>query len=346
MTGGLFSWSAAGIDTAEQQWLIANFFTELNDSIEWAANAAGVGLIDLSSSEYHQAADGTDRRICAASEPWNFHGLKAGWVGTAGVSKSSFHPTWQGHRRIDELVWSNYGTVIGEGMPTAAGGSGSIPLPNADLRLGPDPVPLQGGSVDALYGPGDQVHLRVVRANPGSALRVVTRSVPAVLGEVTVDGGGIAEFSFEVPAWLAPGFHLITMEDDSGEPVATAQFEVAPGPGCDSGDDVDADGLADSCDSVHDDGPAADLDSDGTANYGTTASVSATPIRPTVTRMVSAVCVIPTKAATLQADTAWPTICRFRHRRGNRRWCRETRHSKSPGRPPPLTVATRSRATQ
>jgi Ca2+-binding RTX toxin-like protein/lysophospholipase L1-like esterase len=254
--------TGSGIDAKEQAFLSDRFLETLNESIAWAAAAAGAHVVDLS-----EIADGNE--LC--SETPYFNGVSPGFQGDGPwvASARTAHPNKAGHSHIDEEVWSVHGTAFGEGARSASGGSGEPPPLVGSMRLGPDPVDLQDTApADVLFQPGGTVQLRVVDTPPGD-YRLVVRSLPIVLGTLTVPASGGLDASFEIPGWLAPHSHWLTLESSAGVPVASAILQVGSPPGCDLGaddPDVDGDRLPDRCDKVADDGPLADADGDGVAN--------------------------------------------------------------------------------
>ncbi|MDQ2629379.1 MAG: GDSL-type esterase/lipase family protein, partial [Actinomycetota bacterium] len=251
-----------GIDVAEQVFLRDTFLATLNESVAWAATAAGAELLDL-----EDLAAGHE--LCS-DEPY-FNGVSSGFQGDGPwvVSARTAHPNKAGHAHFAEALWDGYGPAFGSGAPDPAGGSGPAPVLVGSLQLGPDPISLQDTAPpEVLFRPGNQVHLKVTSAPPGS-YRLVVRSLPYVIAEITVPASGELETSFEVPAWLAPHSHWLTLENGGGEPVLNAILQVGAAPGCEptEGDsDADGDGHPDRCDEEPADGPEADFDGDGVDN--------------------------------------------------------------------------------
>lgn len=251
-----------GIDVAEQVFLRDTFLATLNESVAWAAAAAGADLLDL-----ENLAAGHE--LCS-EEPY-FNGVSPGFQGDGPwvVSARTAHPNKAGHAHFAEALVDEYGSDLGSGAPEPAGGSGEPPVLVGSLKLGPDPISLQDTApAEVLFRPGDQVHLKVTTAPPGK-YRLVVRSLPAVIAELTVPESGQLETSFEVPAWLGPHSHRLTLESNDGEPLLSAVLQVGVAPGCEleAGDaDGDGDGVPDRCDDESLDGPLADVDGDGADN--------------------------------------------------------------------------------
>lgn len=250
-----------GIDRAEQVFLRDRFLRTLNESIAWAADAAGAQVLDLS-----RMAEGHE--LCS-SEPY-VNGLSPGpSEGFPFVSARTFHPNKAGYAHIGQEIWSRYALDFGQATRTPLGGSGPIPLLAGSVRLGPDPVALQDAAPpQVLFRPGDTVHLRVVDTPPGN-YRLVVRSLPTVVGNITVPESGVQTVSFTVPNSLAPYSHGLTIEDTDGVPLLNTTLHVAAPPGCellDGEPDQDGDALPDRCDQQTDDGPNADADQDDTQN--------------------------------------------------------------------------------
>jgi Ca2+-binding RTX toxin-like protein len=251
-----------GIDVAEQVFLRDAFLDALNESVAWAAAAAGADLLDL-----EDLAAGHE--LC--SEDPYFNGVSPGFQGDGPwiVSARTAHPNKAGHAYFAEALGSEYGWDLGSGAPEPAGGSGEPPVLVGSLKLGPDPISLQDTApAEVLFRPGGQVHLKVTSA-PLGRYRLVVRSLPTVVAEITMPVSGELEASFEVPPWLAPHSHWLTLENASGEPILSAILQVGAAPGCEIGEDDsdgDGDGLPDRCDEEPADGPEADFDADGVDN--------------------------------------------------------------------------------
>lgn len=251
-----------GINSNELRLLREELLANLNASIRWAAAASGVKVLDLSET--------TNGHELCTDAPY-FEGLTVSgradrpYIAGAG----SFHPNYAGHSAIATAVWARYGLEFGQAGLTPLGGNGEIPLLAGSLRLGPNAGALQDAApADVAFLPGNQVHLRVENAPPGPRI-VVVRSIPTVVGRFTVPESGTAETSFTVPATLAPGLHLVTIEDESGARYHSSQLLVDAPAGCEMGSgeaDVDGDLLPDRCDADATDGPSADVDGDGVPN--------------------------------------------------------------------------------
>ena len=258
----ILSWTnGAGVSQVEQLALRDRFIKTLNESIEWAADSAGVHVLDLED----MASGGY---IC--SDPAYMHGVVAGHDRYGLFSAKTFHPTKPGYARFAELLWNRYGLEFGHALRTPLGGDGTIGLLAADARLGPDPVDLQNTIPGPyLFQSGETVNLRVVDAQPGT-YNLVVRSVPSVLGSMTVAANGVGQASFVVPSWLAPHVHSLRVEEPgTGHAISSAWLFVEDPEGCEFGagdQDIDGDHLPNRCDPVPDDGPAADADDDGMAN--------------------------------------------------------------------------------
>jgi lysophospholipase L1-like esterase len=268
-----------GLDRAEQVFLRDRFLATLNESVAWAADAAGAQILDLSTMA-------AGHELC--SSELYFNGLSRAVDEIAQLSPASartFHPNKAGYAHFDQEIWNQYGLEFGQAQRTPLGGSGSIPLLAGSIWLGADPVALQDTAPAAvLFQPGAQVHLRVVDAPPGQ-YRLVVRSLPTVVGEVTVPSSGDVDASFTVPSSLAPHSHWLTVEDTRGVPILITSLQVEAAPGCAlaSGDaDVDGDDLPDRCDTVSDDGPSADADGDGVANLDDNCALVRNPDRADV----------------------------------------------------------------
>lgn len=262
--------NGAGIDKAEQVFLRDEFLGNLNDSIRWAARAAGVRVLDISTAT-------VGNELCTRAS--SYHGIRGG-VEEKLVVQESFHPNQEGHAQIARFVWSGYSTKFGTGLESGNGDTGN-PLPVAgSLALGPDGANLQDTlPSDTLFQPGQTVNLRVTNA-PSFTGRIVVRSLPTIVTDVNIPASGTADLSFTVPGWLAPGSHLVTLEDGSGVPMASAILNMGVRPGCEkapSDTDVDNDGLPDRCDSEPNDGPLGDPDRDGVANHSDNCLLVANP---------------------------------------------------------------------
>ncbi|NLT07368.1 MAG: cutinase family protein [Solirubrobacterales bacterium] len=314
---GVLDWvSDLGIDSEEQAFLRDGFLETLNESVAWAAAQAGAHLIDLED-------EAAGHELCS-SEPY-FNGVSTGFQGDGPwvVSARTAHPNKDGYAHFADVIWDRHRFDFGAGNPEPSGGSGPLPTLTGSLRLGPDPVSLQDTApAEVLFQPGATVHLRVVDAPPAD-YRLVVRSLPRVLAEVTVPASGAVDLSFEVPASLAPHSHWLTLETADGVPALSAILQVGPAPGCELEDgDADADGdrIPDRCDSASSDGPLADADSDGVVNRDDNCSLVANPGQADIDgdRLGDACDPSqggdPTSGYIVDADDDDPPTCSCRHR--------------------------------
>jgi alpha-tubulin suppressor-like RCC1 family protein len=186
------------------------------------------------------------------------------------VGKESWHPNPMGHRRMANSFLStivsrtDFGTLPSyHGVIASPAVVPPIPVVSGSGGVNPD-------SPGKLIQPAAPLTIQGSGAPPATTLRIVIQSMPTVLANPVSDANGDFSVTLPMPAWLPPGFHVLTVDDPAtGAVIGTDLIAADAAAGCapdPNESDVDEDLRPDLCDPDLSDGPAADGDGDGVVN--------------------------------------------------------------------------------
>ena len=261
------------IESWEREWLSELVAPAMNTAIAQSAARHNVRVVD-----YSTAFEGNE--VCSTSPyawgiaPIGLDGASpvASWIVELAsqlgeeVGQESFHPNKNGHDHLARTFW--------EQMPDGELTNWSdlvLPLSTADLPLAPpERVTFQVGNRTRDFGWGDRFELTGSLA-PGDNGLVFLQSTPLLLGEIAADSNGKVSSTFEIPAGLYSGPHVVSIIDPAdGHLIHLDTVSVSAPTECDTRrtneSDFDGDHLADRCDGDLNDGPAGDMDADGVPN--------------------------------------------------------------------------------
>lgn len=259
----------------EERQFITEAVTYMNDVIESATIGAGVTYVDV-----ENIFAGTE--LCSQPNDgiYSVNGITLGNdIDIAGfcswrdgcIGAESFHPNQYGHIKFAERIaqfTNEFSLNNNEPAPTI------IPKPqdyfgvfatdelekyNNNQIISPNPKTTD--LILDMVSPSSP-KLELEGLFPGSTVRFEVHSDPIILGEATVDAGGVAQFSGQLPNSLPEGYHELFAYgfDALGNPVVYYEPILI---GTD-GEDFDGDGVndeVDSCPVVVNSG--LDVDEDG-----------------------------------------------------------------------------------
>jgi lysophospholipase L1-like esterase len=223
----------------------------LNDTIEAAANSAGVKYIDIENSL-------GENILCGDGEPY-VTGIAMSGEWNQGVKKmfsqESYHPNAKGHKAIAGTVQEVLGgkTLTEYNCQDGAvnkcpNASMAAPAPNsyfADAMSGdPTNYSLKEMVKKIMQKGKDIFSISLSNLEPNTAVDVTIFSDPLNLGTYTTDGLGRIDVEIAIPHDLSAGFHTVEVATNtfSGEPITYWQIVEVHG----SAGDVDENSLPDS----------------------------------------------------------------------------------------------------
>jgi hypothetical protein len=245
----------------DQQWLHSTWIPALNNTIHFAATAAGVHYLDA--AELFQG-----HGICSLTSA-DTNGLRLGddILGKV-LGNESFHPTEHGQQVLAGFASSEL--IASRKLGSNPNGPAE-PAPGGTIY-----AQVQGSQLLAVSSTGS---LTIQHGPANTAIVVANYSVPTILATGTTDANGSLTVPFMVPSDSAPGeHHLVVYAQATGRVLTQTFYDVPVRPECtDDTSDVDGDGLPNACDHDPTDGPLADVDHDGVANGTDNCVVVANP---------------------------------------------------------------------
>jgi hypothetical protein len=188
----------------DTEFLANEVIPTLNEAISEAAEASSISYVNIAPAT-------VGHEICSA-EPW--------FRGDSYPIVASFHPTQLAHDAIAAYFREHYTNGAGELLIH------NPPVPVDPIRVEPvgatgNIANLQGGPVVSCGAGCDQsvpciqscsVQIQGSGYAPGAQLEAVLHSTPYELGSVTANDEGEVEATVSIPAGVAPGEHVITLE--------------------------------------------------------------------------------------------------------------------------------------